>query len=80
MVANQLLTVSIFMLTIVGCGGSSSSNPEDVCSDQAWDECADIARRECNLSSTASESALQACRPYVQCEDAAFDACMDEYE
>ena len=76
----QLLVVSILVFTVVGCSDSSYSNPQDKCNDQAWDECADIARGKCNLSSTSTVKELRACRPYAQCDDAAFDACMDEHE
>ncbi len=81
----QMLAVSTLIFTIAGCGDSSYSSAEetsaeDRCNDQAWAECAHIAREECGLSRTASDRELRACRPYAQCDDAAFDACMDEHE
>ena len=74
---NMLMIMVLQIVMVVGCGQSSSSDPTDLCNVQAWDQCANVARRECGLSATASERALQSCRPFVLCDDAAFDACMD---
>ncbi len=79
MTFNHALVTSALLMTIAACDNSSYSGPQDLCNDQAWDQCADIARRQCNLSSTSSDRALRACRPYAACEDAAFDSCMDEH-
>jgi len=80
MMTRVLLVVILPMTLLAGCGDMSSSDPTDMCNDQAWNECADIARRECGLSGSASQRDLQECKPFVRCDDAAFDACMDEHE
>jgi hypothetical protein len=80
MIRMMLPTVVLPIVLMVGCGESSYSDPTDLCNDQAWDECAGVAWRECRLTGTSSDNALRACRPFAQCEDAAFDACMDEHD
>jgi len=75
----KAITMLLPVALLAGCGDSTYSDPTDLCNDQAWDECADVARRECGLTATASEQDLQACRPFARCDDAAFDACMDEH-
>ena len=76
----KFLVISFILLMISACGNSSSSDFTDLCNDQAWDECAHIARDQCGLSSTSSDRELQSCRPYAECEAASFDACMDEHD
>jgi hypothetical protein len=71
--------VIVFGLTVVvACDRAYESPPEDVCNDRAYDECAHIAQQRCQLSGYASEKQLLRCKPFVQCEDAAFDDCMAE--
>ncbi len=77
---NKFLVCSFIALMISACGDSSNSDFTDVCNDQAWDECADIARNQCGLSGTSSDRELQSCRRYAECETASFGACMDEHD
>lgn len=65
-------------VSMVACDVSTS--PEDICDDRAYDECVYVAGSRCGLSSNARESELRACRPFVECEDAAYSDCMDEHE
>ena len=75
---SQVLIVSMSLLLTSGCSDSSYSNSQDLCNDRASNVCANVARTQCGLTSTSSDSALAACRPFAECEDAAFDACMAE--
>ena len=72
----QILLLSMSLLLASSCG--DSSNRQDLCNDEAWDACAGVARSQCGLTSTASDRELETCKPFVQCEDAAYDSCMSD--
>jgi len=72
----QPLILPISLLLISGCSGSSNS--QDLCNDQAWNACAAVAKKECGLTSTSSDSELAACKPFARCDDDAYASCMSE--
>lgn len=69
-----LVTILLGLISLAGCGKSSGQS----CIDRVADKCSPIAKRECNLSGSPSQTELEQCAAYSSCKNSVMMGCASQ--